>query len=163
MFLSNTQKEKQNHFAHLAWSPSPASLCSLLVLLFTSFLKRPITSPSLTVMCYSVEHEILPIEARPANEGVWIYIERRNWGFANAALNSRKRNRKLTFGRLCIRGIKHWVHLTFWCVQKKGILDTGVHWELVIAWGRGQGLRVLQADVNRVGVAWKEKSDLIFQ
>ena len=48
MFPSNTQKEKQKHFAHLAWSPSPASLCSLLVLLFTSFLKQPITSPSLT-------------------------------------------------------------------------------------------------------------------
>ena len=32
--------------------------------------------------------EILPNEARPANEGVWIYFERQNCGFANAALNS---------------------------------------------------------------------------
>ena len=48
-------------------------------------------------MCFSVEHEILPNEARPANEGVWIYFERQNCGFANAALNSENETLSVVF------------------------------------------------------------------
>ena len=48
-------------------------------------------------MCFSVEHEILPNEARPANEDVWIYIEKQNWGFANAALNSENETLSVVF------------------------------------------------------------------
>ena len=44
-------------------------------------------------------------------------------------------------------------YLTFRCVQEKWILNTGVHWELVITGGSGQCVRVLEADFNRVGVA----------
>ena len=48
-------------------------------------------------MCFSVEHEILPNEARPANEDVCLYIEKQNWGFANAALNSENETLSVVF------------------------------------------------------------------